>query len=183
MSRLFKCGKPNTKVILSMRTIVSYFNNLFIRLLPETKFFGLKRTLWKMAGVSIEDNVRICSSVKILGAGKLHIGCNTWVGTDVLINTSAEVVIGRDCDIAPRVFIGDGTHIITPERQRVADLEVSIPIHIGNGCWLCANSSILPGVKLGNKCVVAAGAIVSNSFEDDMSLIAGVPAIVKKKLK
>ncbi len=84
-------------------------------------------------------------------------------------------------DIAPNVFIGNGTHEITPERERIADIELSKDVAVGDGCWLCANSAILPGVSVGGKCVVAAGAVVTKSFAGNC-LLAGVPAEVKKKL-
>lgn len=56
------------------------------------------------------------------------------------------------------------------------------PISVGNNCWLCAHSVILPGVKLGNHVIVAAGAVVTKSFEEDDILLAGVPAKIVKKL-
>lgn len=56
------------------------------------------------------------------------------------------------------------------------------PIKIGDNCWLGANSIILPGVQLGNHVIVAAGAVVTRSFEEDNILLGGVPATVIKKL-
>lgn len=49
------------------------------------------------------------------------------------------------------------------------------PIEIGKHCWLGANAIILPGVKIGDYCVIAAGAVVTKSFPD-RSIVAGVPA-------
>ena len=48
-------------------------------------------------------------------------------------------------------------------------------IRIGNGCFLGMRSTILPGVELGDNCVVAAGATVMDSFPAN-SVIAGNPA-------
>ena len=148
--------------------------------IPETRIFGMKRILYRWAGARIGDGVRINSSVKITGIGKLTVGDNTWIGPDTMIMCSSEIVIGANCDIAPRVFIGDGTHEITPDRDRIAGVDVTNPVSIGNGCWLCANAILLPGVTIGNKCVVAAGAVVADSFEDDC-LLGGVPAKIIKK--
>lgn len=39
---------------------------------------------------------------------------------------------------------------------------------------------IMPGVTLGKRCIVAAGAVVTKSFPD-YSMIAGVPAKIIKK--
>ena len=49
------------------------------------------------------------------------------------------------------------------------------PIRIGKNCWLGTNCVILPGVELGDNVIVAAGAVVSKSFPDNV-IIGGVPA-------
>lgn len=164
-----------------MRTIVQYLNKLIFPLFPETKCFGLKRCLLRLAGAQIGNNVRVCSSVMIIGAGELIIGDNTWVGHRCLISASSSVRIGKNVDIAPNVFIGNGTHGITPDRDRIADVECSRDVEVGDGCWLCAGSMVLPGVSLGAKCVVAAGSVVTRSF-GSMKLLAGVPACIKREL-
>lgn len=149
---------------------------------PETRAFGMKRVLYRWAGAIIGDGVRINSSAKIAGIGKLSIGVNTWIGPDTTIMCSSEITIGANCDIAPRVYIGDGTHEITPQEDRIAGIDTTKKIAIGDGCWLCVNSTILPGVSIGKKCVVAAGAVVARSFNENKILLAGVPAEKKKEL-
>lgn len=160
---------------------MQYINKLIFPILPETKCFGLKRALLRWGGANIGKNVRVCSSVTVIGAGELSIGDNTWVGHRCMLVASSSIKIGSNVDIAPNVFIGNGTHEITPERERIADIELSKDVTVGDGCWLCANSAILPGVSVGEKCVVAAGAVVTKSFSG-RCLLAGVPAEVKRKL-
>ena len=116
----------------------------------------------------------------IIGAGKLSIDDNTWVGHRVVLIASSSIRIGKNVDIAPNVFIGNGTHEITPDKDRIADIELSKDIVIGDGCWLCVNSTILPGTELAKKVVVGAGAVVGSVFKEDCILIVGVPA---KKIK
>lgn len=164
-----------------MNSLLLHIINSLLPIIPETRGFAVKRFLFKLAGANIGRNVRICSSVRIIGAGMLTIGDNTWVGHRTLIVASSMIKIGNNVDIAPNVFIGNGTHEITPERDRIADIELSKDIIIGDGCWLCVNSTILPGVTIGSKCVVAAGSVVTKSFDDKL-LIAGVPAVTKKNL-
>jgi len=48
-------------------------------------------------------------------------------------------------------------------------------IRIGNRCFLGLRAIIMPGVELGENCVVAAGAVVMDSFAPN-SVIAGNPA-------
>ena len=153
-----------------------------LNFVPETRGFEMKRALYRWAGVNVGEGVRINSSAKISGIGSLAIGANTWIGPGAIIICSSEISIGANCDIAPNVYIGDGTHIITPEKERIAGIVTTEKITIGDGCWLCVNSIILPGVKIGNKCVVAAGAVVTHSC-DDRELLAGVPAKMIKELR
>lgn len=165
-----------------MRTIINHFNNLLFPLIPESKGWGLKRALLRLAGAKVGRQVKISSTLKVYGAGTLEIGDNTWVGYQTLIAASSSVVIGANCDIAPRVYIGTGTHLIDVNADHVAAKDISKDVCIGDGCWLGANSTILPGTEIGCKCVVAAGAVVAKSFTVDKILIAGVPAERKKNL-
>lgn len=164
-----------------MRPLVMCVNRFIMHFLPETSLFGFKRCLLRLSGVKLGKNVRVCSSALVIGTGELEIGDNTWIGHRCIISATSSIVIGKNVDIAPNVFIGNGTHGITPERDRVADVELSRDVKVGDGCWLCAGCMVLPGVSIGSKCVVAAGSVVTRSF-GTMKLLAGVPACIKREL-
>ncbi len=53
------------------------------------------------------------------------------------------------------------------------------PVTIGNDVWIGANAVILPGIKIGNGAIIAAGAVVSKDV-DDYVIVGGVPAKVIK---
>lgn len=53
------------------------------------------------------------------------------------------------------------------------------PVVIGNDVWIGANAIILPGVRIGNGVVIAAGAVVTKHIED-YAIVGGVPAKVIK---
>ncbi|MBK8742081.1 MAG: acyltransferase [Betaproteobacteria bacterium] len=129
-----------------------------------------------MAGVRVGRNVRCVSSASFFLNGPLSIGSDTWVGHEVLIvGGDAPVGIGESCDIAPRVLIATGSHVIERHGPRVAGEGLSLPITIGNGCWICAGATILGGTTIGDCCIVAAGAVVRGHFSS-RSIIGGVPA-------
>lgn len=151
-----------------MNTLGLYIVGHIVRLLPDSRCFGIKRSLYRLCGVKVGKNVRICSSVVIGGNGELSIGDNTWIGHQVLIICSHRIEIGKNCDIAPKVYIGDGTHIIDKDSPNIAGSGKTLPIRIGDGCWLCVNCCILPGSNLAEKCIVAAGSVykgASNPYE------------------
>lgn len=95
-----------------MNSIGLYVVGHIVRLLPDTRCFCIKRLLYHMCGVKVGNNVRICSSVKITGIAPFKIGDNVWIGHDTMIVASAEVIIESHVNIAPRVYIGTGTHEI-----------------------------------------------------------------------
>lgn len=56
------------------------------------------------------------------------------------------------------------------------------PIKIGRNCWIGTNSTILPGVEIGDKTIVGANTVVTKSFPEGNVVIAGTPAKVIRKL-
>ena len=88
------------------------------------------------------------------------------------------ILIGKNTWIGPHVRIISKNHDVNCYPQYQAEQ----PIVIGDNCWLGAGCTILPGVRLGNHVVVAAGAVVPNSFDEHDIIIAGVPARIVKKL-
>ena len=158
-----------------MRTIIQHLNKIFIPIFPETRCFGIKRVLWKLAGVQIGENVRICSSARIIGDGNLSICDGTWIGPGCFISSSSEVRIGHDCNIAPQVNIITGTHEIDTTGPSIAGSGYAKPIEIGNGVWICAGCTIIAGVKIGDRSLLAAGSVVTQDVPAG-ELWGGVPA-------
>lgn len=89
------------------------------------------------------------------------------------------VRIGQDTLMAGSVFISDHNHgFSNPESfgARPADtpLEIS-PVSIGKRCWIGEHVSILPGVTVGDDCVIGAGSVVTHDIPAG-SIAVGVPA-------
>jgi maltose O-acetyltransferase len=82
--------------------------------------------------------------------------------------------------IGPGTLISTVNHPLNPSGRR-RHLGIAKPVNIGNDVWIGGNVVILPGVTIGNNCVVAAGAVVTKDVPDN-SLVAGVPAKVIKTL-
>lgn len=154
--------------------------------MPESRGFGLKNALLRWAGARIGKNVRIYTSARIMGVGELEIGDDVHIGPGVFLypNPGGKITIGSHIDIGPRVTILTGSHEIEPKGEHIGGKGMAAPVWIGDGCWLCACSTILPGVTLPEKTLVAAGAVVTATPKSDDAplLLAGLPAVVKKRL-
>ena len=48
-------------------------------------------------------------------------------------------------------------------------------VSIGDNVWIGANAIILPGVAIGNNCIIGAGSVVTKSFPSNC-IIVGNPA-------
>ena len=165
-----------------MNSFKLYVYSFVARLLPESRGFGIKNALLRWAGAKIGRNVRVYSTVSILGSGSLEIGDDVHVGPGVIILSSqpAGIKIGSCVDIGPGVVIANGTHEIDRKGPHIAGKGIAKQIVIGDGCWLGARVTILACVELPRKTLVAAGAVVTKSVEGECRLVAGVPAEVKK---
>ena len=97
-----------------------------------------------------------------------------YINRNVMINHSAQIMIGANVSVGPGVTILTDKHRIGDGRRRAADGEVG-PVSIGAGAWIGASATILPGVHIGEGAIVAAGAVVTQSVPANV-LVAGVPA-------
>ena len=167
-----------------MKSLLLWIYSLIVHLLPETRCFGLKAFLLRRCGARIGRNVRINSSVRILGTGRLEIGDDVWLGAGVFLSPvgDAAITIGSHCDFGPQVMVLTGSHEIDPGGEHIGGRGTAQSVTIGAGSWLGARSTILPGVSLAEKTVVAAGAVVCKDVRIPRSLVAGVPAVLKKAL-
>ena len=165
-----------------MRPSYLHFARLLFYVIPETRLFGFKAKILRLTGANVGRNVRICSSVTIIGSGHLEVGEDTWIGHKVLICAGSQVTIGRAVDIGPRVYIGTGTHEISLNQAHSAGAGINKDIVVGDGVWIGVGSIVLPGVSIGDKAIIAAGAVVTENVPPRV-LVGGVPARMIRDLR
>ena len=100
----------------------------------------------------------------------LHSG---FLNNEAVINCTDHISIGKNCAISERVVIRDSNG----HKMKYDGYSPSAPIEIGDHVWIGMNAIILPGVKIGDGAVIAAGAVVSRDIPS-RTLAAGVPARV-----
>ena len=112
--------------------------------------------------------------------GDIIIGDHTRIG---LHNTIiGPVTIGSHVNLAQGITVTALNHNFEDTNQRIDEQGVNTTaVAIGDDVWIGANAVILPGVHIGNHCVVAAGAVVTKDVPAH-SLVAGVPAKIIKQI-
>lgn len=132
-----------------------------------------------------------------MGGGKIYVSNPIVVGSYRNICLHANAEINKNCFLLAkdRIEIGEnstlayGVTILTSANphgplNKLSELypEMKAPVIIGADVWIGANATILPGVKIGDFSIVAAGAVVTKDVPSGV-LVAGNPAVIKKKLK
>ena len=153
-----------------------YIANFLSGLLPPTRMYPIKSSLYKWAGVTIGINVRIVSSARIVGSGRLSIGDNTFVGhyTKVIVGDGS-IEIGSDVDVSSNVLIINGSHRQHDVQGKAAGSGYSGDIKVRDGAWIGASATLIVGAEVGECSIVAAGATVVGRVES-FDTVGGVPA-------
>ena len=112
--------------------------------------------------------------------GDVIIGDHTRIG---LHNTIiGPVTIGSHVNLAQGITVTALNHNFEAPERRIDEQGVSTQqVTIGDDIWIGANAVVLPGVTVGNHCVIAAGAVVTKDVPPH-SLVAGVPAKIIKQI-
>lgn len=108
----------------------------------------------------------------------IYVGENFYANFNNVFLDTCPIRIGKNCMFGPNVQLYTATHPLEPVKRN-SGLEAGKPITIGDNVWLGGSAVLTPGVTLGNNVVVAAGAVVTKSFPDNV-VIGGNPAKIIK---
>lgn len=174
------------KLIISFIYTKIFFNNARLIRLPFdirnkrnikigknfTSGFGCR-----IEAFPLEEYSKICIS----------IGKDVQINDYVHIGAVESITIGDNVLMASKIYISDHNH--GSYDDSISDHPLSIPIHrkaiskpvvIGNNVWLGESVCVLPGVTIGEGCVVGALSVVTKSIPP-YSIVVGNPARVVKE--
>lgn len=111
----------------------------------------------------------------------IHIGENFYANHNLVILDEAPVEFGDNVFIAPNCGFYTAAHPIDAN-ERNKGLEYARQITVGSDVWIGANVCVLPGVTIGDDCVIGAGSVVVKDIPPH-SVAVGNPCKVIKKIK
>ncbi|OUO70637.1 sugar O-acetyltransferase [Thomasclavelia spiroformis] len=125
-------------------------------------------------------------NLELLSPFTCDYGNNIVLGKNVFINSNCYFMDGAKITVGDNVFIGPSCGFYTANhpldyQTRNQGIEQALPILIGNNVWLGGNVIVLPGVEIGDGCVIGAGSVVTKDIEAN-SIATGVPCKVIKKI-
>ena len=158
--------------------------NLIAKRMPITYKFGgklgglFRRILAKGFILKSGKNITIEKGASF--GRRISIGDNSGIGINALLD--GEIIIGENVMMGPDVIIYTQNHAfdrmdIPMNRQGFQNEERVI---IGSDVWIGARVIILPGVSIGDGCIIGAGAVVTKDVPN-FCIIGGNPARIIKR--
>jgi acetyltransferase-like isoleucine patch superfamily enzyme len=172
--------------ILGKRVSFSYTSAIqigrFVKLGQDVQLSALGKK-----GLSIGDNVGIGAYSRVIVSTSLHhlgeyikIGNYVGIGEFAYLGGAGGLEIGDECIIGQYFSCHPENHLYHAPNLPIRLQGVRRKgIKIGKNCWIGSKVTVLDGVEIGDGCVVAAGAVVTQSFPSN-SIIGGVPAKILK---
>ncbi len=159
--------------------------NLLVIPLPRLSFVRLRTAIYRLAGIKIGPRSAVLGRLTITGPGpvhrRLHIGSDCVINGPLFLDLSAEIWIGD------RVSVGHHGVFVTAHHDRGpavfrAGPNNPRPIRVEAGSWIAAGVTVLPGITVGESCIVASGAVVATDVSRN-TLVGGVPARLVRHLE
>lgn len=100
-------------------------------------------------------------------------GYNIEIGENFYSNHNLVILDGAKVKFGDNVFIGPNCSFYTAGHPvdvitRNKGLEYAKPISVGDNVWIGGNVVVLPGVTIGNNCVIGAGSVVVKDIPDNV---------------
>lgn len=167
------------KVFLVLYYLIGFY--LPMQPFPGYKiFYSFRFFLCKRILNSCGKEVIIKDRAYFGNGDNLRVGDFSQLGQNCKLGGPIE--LGSNVMMGPDVVIMAVTHDVSDLSKPMNDSNnpsIVKPVKVGNNVWIGTRVIIMPGVTIGNNCIIGAGSVVTKSFADN-SIIAGVPA---KKIK
>jgi putative colanic acid biosynthesis acetyltransferase WcaF len=117
----------------------------------------------------------IYPAARIWAPWNLICGAAACVADDAEVYNPVRVTIGCDAVISQGALLCTATHDYRDPNFPIVHGQITI----GAGAWIAARAIVLPGVSIGERTVIGAGAVVTRSMPSDV-VCGGNPAQVIK---
>jgi len=159
------------KIIIRLQTICLEFWLMILRFVGFIPIHTIRKIFYLISGVKLSPTSTIHIGANFFKPSNISIGKDTIIGDHCFLDGRAPLKIGNHVGIASQVLIYNDEHNInSPDYGNSFG-----PVEIGDYVFIGPRAIILPGIKIGQGAVVAAGAIVTKDIPD-FEIWGGIPA-------
>ncbi len=164
-------GEILKKMFSRIEAISLDFKLMLLRFVGYIPSHLARKAIYRLAGIKIGSDSTIHMWASFFQPKNIIIGQDTVIGDHAFLDGRNKLIIGNHTAIASSVLIYNSEHDI-----HSANFDpIEEPVEIGDYVFIGARAIILPGVKIGQGAVVAAGAVVTKDVPE-MTIVGGVPA-------
>jgi maltose O-acetyltransferase len=130
---------------------------------------------------SIGENLIIWPPFNCIYGENIHIGNNVFLNINCMIIDNNRVEFGDYAMVGPGVQVYTAAHPLDA-KSRNQGWEETKPVTIGNSVWIGGSAILLPGVTIGERSVIGAGAVVTKDVPPSV-VVAGNPARIIREIE
>lgn len=120
--------------------------------------------------LGLPEGCRIRENAKIISQTNLKIGTHCWIGEGAVLDASGGLTIGSHTSIGLGVYVWThDSHKLNVGSTNTAAAKHLIkrkPTVIGSNCFVAGPSVVMPGVKVGDGCVIGPMSVVFNDLPE-----------------
>lgn len=163
--------RPFKNFFWSLMTVFSGSFPLLVR-------YAYLKSLANIAGL----NVYVGRFVVLKAIEKISFGNNISIHDSCYIDATGYIYIGNNVSIAHQSSLITFNHTWTDVAKPIKYNSIELnKIVIEDDVWIGCGVRVMPGVRIGKRSVVAAGAVVTSDVAPG-TVVAGVPARLIKKI-
>ncbi len=137
--------------------IIAVFQKIVLKLIYRKQISFGKKTTWRSS-----------FKVMIYKNACVNIGNGCFFNNYCSLNSNLNITIGNNVIFGESVKIYDHDHVFKKSSVLIKNQGYkAMKVEIGDNCWICSNVTILKGTRIGKKCVIGAGTVLSGNIPDN----------------
>ena len=168
-----KGHKKLSRISHDSRTLIDQFNR------SNRGDYDLRNQILKDVLGSVGENVVVQPPMQVDYGNNTYVGNDFYANFDCIFLDVAEIHIGNHVMFGPKVSLLTATHPIAASARRTG-LELAHPITIENDVWIGGNTTVLPGVTIGEGTIIGAGSVVTKDIPAGVIAVGNPCRILRK---
>lgn len=138
----------------------------------------IRRLFSELIGNEVDEGFNLFPPFTTDCGKNIHLGKGVFINSGCRFQDQGGITIGDYSLIGHNVVLATLNHNLNPKKR--ANL-IPSPIKIGKRVWVGSNSTLLPGITIGDNAVIGAGSVVTKDVPEN-AVVAGVPARIVKTI-